>query len=191
MQRVTQEHLAVARHLADAFGRPIHVHEYLHDSKPLAVDVLRTDDHPIAGVTSYSTIGLADAAAPSLAGETSERIELAGAARREHELFPNILASVAFLVMQTEDSGRRGIIIPNYVGQYVPDASVPHVCLTSPFLWPLRPFTSGATTIGWLQVVPVSDSERTYAQRHGGSALERLLMEPGVDVYDLHRTPVV
>jgi len=191
MKPVTQEQLAIARHVADAFGRPIHVREYLHDSEALAVDILRSDDHPVAGVTSYSTIGLSDVPVPSAVGDGSMRIELVGAARREYELFPNILASTAFLVMQGEDVGDGEAVIHNYVGQYVRDSPVPHVFLTSPFLWPLRPFTSATQTILWLQLVPVSESESAYARARGGAALARLLTGPGVDVYDLHRAPVV
>ena len=188
---VTEEKKTIAKHLADVFGRPIHVKEYTHDTEPIAVDILRSDDHPVGGVTSYSTLGLSDYVIPWGMGEFPTRLELAGASATANEAFPNILASAAFRMMRTGDVYHPGAVIENYVHQYFPDSPLPHLYFTTPFVWALTAFDAATKKITWLQAMPIAPSEQAYLKTHGDQELERRFKEHRIDVFDINRQPVV
>lgn len=185
---VSQENKLLARYVAEAFGGTPHVREYVHDTEPVAVDILWCADRPQRAVTSYSTIGLSDQPIPWGEGQFPLRIELAGACASREAAFPNILSSAAFRMLRTGAIYHPGAAIEGYVRMYVPSTSVPNLYFTAPFPWDrLQTFDAGTKRVTWLLAVPISDAERAYLKDHGEQSLERLFEERQIDIFDLHR----
>ncbi len=186
------EHKAIAIYVAAAFGGGFHVREYYHDTERIAVDILRCEDSPHDGVTSYSTIGLLDHRIPWGEGEFPVRLELAGVCATTAKAFPNVLASAAFYMMRTDDVFHPGAVLENYVRLYFPDSPLPHLYLTAPFTWDnLKTFDLGSKMVTWLQAMPISQSERQYLKVHGDAALERLFGKIRINASNIYRAPVV
>ncbi|MHC2065922.1 suppressor of fused domain protein [Bremerella sp. T1] len=184
----------VAKHASAAFGGSPSVAEYLHDTESLSVDILSCENRPCDGVTSYSTIGLSRF--PMFAEnqpELSIRLELAGACASQSDLYANVMASVAFCVMQTKKMYMPGSIMQKYVSEYCQFTTVPHLYFTAPFLWEdsLTSLDLGGESVVWLLLVPISDSELHFLFQHGDDALESLFEEEQIDIFDLSRMPVV
>lgn len=189
---VTKEKKRIAEYVAKAFGGAFHVREYVHDLPEIAVDILRCDNHPSEGVTSYSTIGLSDYVIQWGKKEFPTRLELAGACVTVAEGFPNILASATFRMMRTGDVYHPGAVVENYVRQYFRSSSLPHLYFTTPFSWEnLTRFDDGTKKVTWLQVMPISEDEYSYLKEHGDQALERLLKEHRIDIFNINRPQVV
>lgn len=189
---VTVENKAVATHALQAFGGTPRVRRYHHDTEALTVDVLRCNDRPWEGVTSYSTIGLSDHPMLKDGEEFPTRLELAGACATVKHLFPNILASAAFCIIRTAKLYYPGSVLLGYVREYYPSTSVPHLYLTAPFLWEtsLTTLDCGTKKVSWLLAVPISDAEYTYLNMHGDDALEDLFEKHQIDIFDLARPSV-
>ena len=190
---VSPDNKLIARHALAAFGGTPSVRAYHHDTERLTVDILRCDNRPCSGVTSYSTIGLSDS--PMYTGAHSEyptRLELAGACATASDQFANILASAAFCIMRTQKLYSTGSVMPEYVREYYPSTTVPHLYFTAPFLWEetLRTIVCEMKRVSWLLIVPISDAEQGYLQEHGDNALEDLFEEHQIDVFDLSRPSV-
>lgn len=66
------------------------------------VDILSTIDRPYEGVTSYSTIGLSDYSIGYSIDEKPLRVEIVGASATMFELFPNVLSTCAFNIINTK-----------------------------------------------------------------------------------------
>jgi antitoxin YqcF len=119
------ENKAVAKHALKAFGGTPSVRAYHHDTEKLSVDLLRCDNRPCNGVTSYSTIRLSDYPMIKANGaEFPTRLEIAGARATAAEFFPNILAAAAFCIMRTQRLFSPGSVMPRYVREYYPSTTV-------------------------------------------------------------------
>ena len=190
---VTQDNKCVAEYAARAFGGDYHVREYLHDTEPLAVDVLRCDDRPQKGVTSYSTIGLSDNPTRSVGGHLPTRMEIAGACVTAVDYFANVLASAAFHVVRTGEPYHLAAVMLNYVSQYDESMHLPHLYFTAPFPWTMLLETVECPTkkVSWLMAVPISESEYRYVKQNGHHALDELMRISQTDIFAISRPSLV
>jgi antitoxin YqcF len=190
---ISPENKRIARHVAGVFGGTARVDEYTNTSESLAVGILSCRDRPGDGVTSYSTIKLSDHSMKSSAGEFPIRLELAGLCMNTAELFPNVLASAAFTIMQSDAVYHPGTVMPNLVRQHYPASSLPHLFLTGPFLWEpeLEMLDCGTRKVSWLLAMPISESEYAYLKENGDEALERLFEKQEIDFSNPDRPSAV
>jgi len=190
---VTPANKQIARYIASVFGGTPHVDEYANDSETLFVGILSCRDRPGEGVTSYSTIKLSDHPMMQGGEEFPVRIELAGICENRVTSFPNLLASAAFHIMQSEGVYRPGTVIPDFVRESHMSSTLPHLYLTAPFLWEetLTVLDCGTKRVTWLLAMPISEAEYAYLQEHGDHAFEHLLEEQQVDVFDPERRSAV
>ncbi|WP_231852649.1 suppressor of fused domain protein [Bordetella petrii] len=192
---VSPQRKAVARHALAVFeGTPV-VHAYRHDEIDLSIDILVVDDSPDDGLVSYSTVGLFETELRHGDGKPLPmRIELCAEAPQEQEFWGNILSTAAFGLMRDGHAALPGSALPDCVGEYYPDATVPHLYLCVPFSWQdgeFRRLELGGQIINWLQAFPISDAELAYLKTHGADAFEDLLLEHDPDLYDLERDSIV
>jgi len=186
---VSVENKTLAKHALKAFGGTPQVQAYHHDTEKLSVDLLRCEDRPCKGVTSYSTIGLSDHPMLKDGREFPTRLEIAGACASVDQFFANILASAAFCIIRTQQLYHPGSVMLGYVREYYPSTTVPHLYFTAPFLWEDAPKTMdcGTKKVCWLLVVPISDAEYEYLRQQGDEALEDLFEKHQIDVFNLAR----
>lgn len=189
---ISAENKRVARYVAAAFGGDCRVDEYADESEKRFVGVLRCADRPRAGVTSYSTIKLSDHPMSDGGREFPTRLELAGLCMSTATWFPNVLATAAFTVMQSDTVHRPGTVLPDLVHPYHP-GELHHLYLTAPFPWEheLTTLDCGTKRVSWLLAVPISDAERSYLASHGDDAFERRLESERADFTNPDRTSVV
>jgi hypothetical protein len=190
---ISPENKLIARQLALVFGGTPHVGEYRNTTETLTVDILSCRDRPVDGVTSYSTIKLSDHPMPWGEREFSARLELAGVCVNTVTSFPNLLASAAFHIMQSDALYHPGAVILDLARQSKVSSTLPHLYLTAPFLWgdALNMLDCGTRDVTWLVAMPISESEYTFLKEHGDRAFERLLQEQDTDFSNPDRPTVV
>ena len=189
----SEENRQLARHMVSVFeGRPS-VRKYNHDQlRDLSIDILRCDDSPCRGVTSYCTLGLSDYPLLRDGVEFESRVELVMSAATIFDLAPNTLASAAFAIARTGTFCYPGRVMKGCVGEYYPDSPVSDIYFALPFLWKdgLREKVFGAKRINWLLLVPISDSECKLLLEKGADSLEDVFTQKQIDVFDMNRPPV-
>lgn len=190
----SEDSKAVARYAAAAFGGKPQVFQYLHDTEPLAINILSCADRPSDGIVSYSSIGLADY--PMFLEDGTEfptRVELAGACQSEYSKFANIMATAAFHAIRSKRLLFPGSVLKDHVKEYYAQTTVAHMFLTSPFLWQdtLKTLNLSSIKVSWLLIVPISDAECQYLLEKGDDALETLFEKHSIDIFDLDRPSVI
>jgi antitoxin YqcF len=188
--KISPENKAIAKHVLKAFDGTPNVQAYHHDTLKLSIDILRCEDRPCRGVTSYSTIGLSDHPMFQDGVEFPTRLEIVGACAAADQFFANVLATAAFCITRTQSLFCPGAVLPGCVGEYYPSTTVPHLYFTAPFLWEntLQTLDCGLKKVSWLLVVPISDAELEYLKTRGDDALEDLFESHQIDIFDLTRT---
>src|SRR5436190_7849505 len=97
---VSADNKLICRHAAKAFGGTPRVTAFWDDPHEHSVDILSCADAPGPGLTSYSTVTLADTPLIQRGKEFPARVEVAGACATEAVGFGNALSTVAFFVMK-------------------------------------------------------------------------------------------
>lgn len=190
---VSPENKRIAQYVTIAFGGSRRVAAYVNTSGSLTVDILYCQDRPQEGLTSYSTIGLSDHPMIWGNGEFPTRLELAGVCESTAELFPNILASTAFEIIQSDAVYHPGTVIPNIVRKHYSSSNLPHIYLTAPFIWEnqLKMLDCGTKKVSWLLALPISEPEYSYLRKYGDHALEQLFESRKIDFASIERSSVV
>jgi len=178
----------VARYAISAFAAPPNVWRFTCAAEELSIDIGGCADRPLAGVLSYTTIGLSDYEL-SDGAEPPARIELAAACASDRPLFPNILAAAAMQLIRRGEAVKPGGVVRNAIGEFYPRATVSHLYLTRPFLWGerLKCLRSETKSIAWLLAVPVTSGELLCLETQGDAGLEQLYQQRRIDMYSLGR----
>ena len=192
MSGVSQSNKLLARSLAEAFQSRPQVSRYWDDNQVSSVDIMASENSLQRNVTSYATIGLSDHPLMRDGVDTGLRTELVGACGAAFGDYANILATTAFNIINSEQSCEPGIVFPDVVAMNNKNGNLAHVLFITPFLWDhLETQYLSDKTVAWLQVVPISEEEYRYSEKHGSSALEDLFEKAQIDVFNLNRPSVV
>lgn len=182
--------LVAKKELSFIGGQP-KVREFWNNLNNKKIDVLKCADTPQKGVQSCATIGLNAVDIGLVSDGKSLRVEVVGASNVLIECFENIVASVAFDVMDSKQCF-PGYIVKDVIEQYIPNCKMKHIMLTDPFLWDdANCMEIGEIYVAWLMMVPISEEEYKYACKNGIEALETLFEEKDIDIYNLHRESVI
>lgn len=186
---VTELAKAAHRELTRIWGERPTVFRHWDEGAQHHIDVASTINQPVGGCTSVATVGLADYDI----GLGFVRVELIGAFPTNFDAAPNIAATCAFNAFKDGIATRPDAIHPNVIRLYCPSTTLPHILLTDPFIWEDGPRTIAASPIdvAWLMMVPISESERQFAQSEGVEALTTLFEQQQIDVFDMNRSSVV
>lgn len=189
----TPEQKEIYRFIDSAFDGGARVREYIHDAEPLSIYIVSKVDCPWQGVTSYCTIGASEVEMQFQDGKVPIRVEFAGMCDTTEADFPYVLAAVAFSVLRTQRLVFPGMGLPGYVSEFIREASVPHLYLTSPSPWKrlMKSMRLKSKRINFLMGFGITDKELEYLEAHDDDALETLLEQAEVDVSDPHRKSAV
>jgi hypothetical protein len=194
MKTVTAEQREIASYTAAAFGveKPPIFH-FWDDKKRSDVYVMQAVDRPKYGVTSYATVGLSDHLLVRDGKEFGVRVEILGACSSEVPEFDNVLATVAFCVINSGWFCAPGVIFPDVISMYKHSETMSDIYFAHPFLWEdrLKSARVGSKTVAWLLAVPISKRESEFAQVNGSAKLEALFEEMSIDIFNLNRASVV
>jgi antitoxin YqcF len=187
---VTEFERSVGRHVQRAFGGSATARAYGDDFGEYKVAVVRGPDCPSAGITSYSTVGLANFLQD--AGRTQVRVEVVGAAPSIVDDYALTISSCFFEHVRNSSPLVYGAVIRDIVAQYGLSASLPHFTFVAPFLWPsLSRAQIADQEVYWLYAIPISEPEAGYISSHGIDALEGVFEAEQVDLFNLERLSVV
>jgi len=190
--KVSDDNRSIAKTAAQVFSGSPSVCEYQDDKGVSAIDLLSCPDSPTAGVTSYSTIGLSDHQFKAIDTDMPLGVEVVGACGSNFELYPNIISSISFAVVNDKQECYPDAVFKHVVTINEASETLKHVLLVDPFLWSAKletlRFTQKATA--WLQAVPISDGELNYLEKNGADALHELFTKHQIDVFNLNRVSV-
>ena len=188
---VSKENKALAAYLRSILGGVPSVSKFWDEENRSSVDILSVRDRPVAGVSTYATLGLSDSSIGLSSDDVPLGVELLLALRTELGEGPNILSTCAFAVINSKLKARPGSVFPRVVELYRPEIDAKHAFLVPPFLWDLRTQEFPAKKVAWLLVVPISDREKDFVAQNGSDALENRFEEKQIDIFDLNRKSVV
>ncbi|MGO9111365.1 MAG: suppressor of fused domain protein, partial [Thermoguttaceae bacterium] len=168
-KRPSSDTKLVARHAISAFGAPPSVWRFTCEREEFSLDIGGCADRPMAGVVSYTTIGLSDFGVVT-GPESPAHVELAAVCASDQPLFPNILAAAAMLLVRQRKEVKAGQAIRDVVAEFYPRATVSHLYLTRPFLWGerLQMLRGAEKNITWFLAVPVTSGELLCLETQGG-----------------------
>jgi hypothetical protein len=194
MTQISNERKEVARHTATAFlvEKPPIFH-FWDDNHRSDIYVLQAENSPQHGVKSYATIGLSDHTLMLDGKPFDTRAEIVGACGSAFPDFDNVLATLAFNVINSNWFCAPGIIFPDVLSMYKSSVTMTDIYFAHPFIWDDRLSSTylAGKNIAWLLAVPISKNESTFAQDFGPQELEKLFFEKNVDIYNLNRESVV
>lgn len=181
----------IAVYERDFIGGTPKVERFENDDADKSVDILSVNDGYLKDRSVYATIGLHKEDLGLSVDGLPLRAELIFAAKADHELHKNILASAAFECMDQKQI-KPGTVIPNIIHSYIKNCEVRHlVCMTPVFWEKYKPLEGEDEVVAWLQLVPVTDAELTYIEENGLSAFDQLLAEKDVDITRIKRGSII
>ena len=194
--RKTSENRAIFQTILDVFGgedEKCPVQTYWDASREHWIDIAACPGSPVAGVVSYATIALSDFSIGKMVGDIPLGVEIVGACYDRYPDFPGILSSCAFNIIIEEATCFPGVIYPDMIEPYYPDAAMKHILFVPAFGWKKEFQTLGFPTkkAAWLMAVPISEAEYQYAKEQGVEELETLFEEKRIDVYDVGRVSIL
>jgi hypothetical protein len=158
------------------------------------VPILRAPDCPVAGATTYCSVGLSSV--PQMVGNRPVPVELIGACASSVESFAEVVASCVVTRMVTGANFVYGTVIEDLRALRAISPTLRHVALVAPFLWDsfgggLAKDRAGGRDIYWLMALPIADEERDFLRGNGIDALESRFEEAEIDVLDINRPPAL
>lgn len=181
----------VAQNTINFIGGNPKVAEFADDANLKRIDILKCIDTPQKGVQTCASIGLNCTDIGLTCNDKKIRVEIVGASDILIERFENIVASVAFEIMDAQRCF-PGYIVKDVIEQYIPDCEMKHILLTDPFLWEgAKGIVAGDIMIEWLMLVPISEAEYGFACENGVDMLEEKFEESDIDVYNMYRKSVI
>ncbi len=173
----------------DAEEIPYKVQEYWDEKNQKSIDIFTGIHTPYENVNSYSTLGLSQYTANLQSKGKILSVEFVSACDSSYPLFPNVISTCAFQVMDGKQNYGPGTVITDVVSMYYPAFDMKHMWMAYPFLWGNAPHTFAVQQklVAWLQLIPISDKEYQYLLKNGYDALEDLFEKEQVDVLDMKR----
>jgi hypothetical protein len=179
---------ASAQELADTFAASPTFVTCHDESGDLQIDLALGENSPAEGIVSLGTATLAD----HDLGHGKTRMQIVAIYPASASDFSRAIGSCALWVVNRDWPLRRGAVHPDVLTLYGLSSTLEHLLYVLPFSWSNGPhaLAVGEHTIEWLQAIPISETERAYAEANGAAALEALLSENAIDITNLERPSV-
>jgi len=184
----------IAQTAYSVFGGKPKVTKFWDDLHISSIEILSCADRPEQGTTSYSTIGLfAHETDFTTSVGTTIRVELVGVSASFYSYFPNILATCAFNIINSNFTCYPGAIFRDVVSMYDQNSEMKHIIFVPPFMWEesLKTIHTEQFEIAWLLGVPISSAEYEFATQNSPDELESLFEDAQIDIFDLRRSSVL
>lgn len=167
------------------------VYEYYNSDRSKSIDIMTCKDSIFSMVDVHTSIGLHDINIGLTSDGKKVGIELISVGEKSDEISCNILATVAFEIMDKKEC-YLGQIISNIINQYDVSSEMRHVILLSPAYWDnYRQYENEKEIVAWLLLVPISDSEKAYIEKNGVAAFEQVLQQQESDITDRSRSSFI
>lgn len=194
MSNVTPRMKAVAKHTKAELGaQSTSIFQFWDNDRRSDVHILCADDVPQQGVRSFATIGLSEHPLMFQGEEYPVRVEFLGACGSAFPGFDNVLATLAFCVINSKWFAAPGLIFPDVLAMHRASVTMQDVYFATQFLWEqkFRSTQIDGVEVAWLLAVPISRAETEFADKYGAEKLEDLFVEKDIDIFNLNRPSVV
>lgn len=180
----------VYRHIRKFVKGKSETRRFHNKNKGKNIDIVTSTESIYREVAVHNTIGLFKTDIGLTVDERSLRVELISVGDRDDDLMAEIMATVAFEIM---DSGScyRGKIYKNAVAVYDATYDAKHIILLDPVFWEYEPLKVEDYIITWLLLIPISDEELRFLEENGIPALEELLSEQSTDITNRKRKSIL
>jgi hypothetical protein len=192
----SQDNIQLAHAVATVIGIDPQVYAYHDDNKETTLHILNCKDPLDLNNYVYCTIGLSDF--PNKiemkdGSETNIPVELLLSGNRSSNKWANVLSAVGFHMTKNQWTCQPGAVFKNMVNIYHPDIALKHLLFVEPFMWQekLDAMKLSSKKVYFLLLVPISDAECSYREKHGFDALEKLFMKHEIDITNLYRPSVL
>lgn len=178
--------------LCGVLGSESTVRAYYDDSDTNVIAIVEVTGAPAPRLTTFATASLH--ASENILGGQDIRVELILVGETGQREVGNLLATSGFYLAKNRWLAAPGVVFPDVVSDYFPNAHVKHLMWVAPFDFAgLSAFSAEGldTPVHGLQGVPITDAEHGLLIRDGFDALERALESGKVLHYDFGRTSVV
>lgn len=167
------------------------VYAYYTEDKLKSIDIMTSKDTQFTDVDVHSTIGLSEIDINKSLSGKRVGVELIAVGDKGKETICNILASVAFEIMDEHDC-YFGKVFSDAISKYDNGLAMKHAILLSPAFWnQYKQMSSEDMIVTWLLLVPLSDMEKEYVEKFGVDEFEELLAKQDVDITDINRKSFV
>ncbi len=155
--------------------------------------ILRSDNCPMEGVSSYSTVGLSDKTVEIDGKIFDFGVEICGASQTCFDSFVKLLGDIALNVKEGIWIAAEHTVFPDLIQKYYPHSEMKHVLMVTPGMWDedFGDYTFDHKRVIWLMMVPISTAEFEYTLANGVYPLEDLFVDQQIDVFDLERRSVI
>ncbi len=193
MTSISKENKQIGKKIATTFGGKPSVNRYWDNMEKSFVDLVACINRPSEGVVSYGTVGLSNYPIIQDGKEFHVRLELVGACASAFDMYPKILTTAAFYIINEKWFCCPNAILQNAIDMYDNSLQMKHLLFVSPFLWedPLATTEFDTKSVAWLLAVPISEKERLYAVEHGADDLEDLFEKKQIDIFNLSRSSII
>jgi len=180
----------IAKAEASAIGGKPEVFAYHNENESKKIAILSSRNRPQNGVITFATIGLFEVDFGLTSNSKNLRFELIGSCDKMIEMFPNMIATAAFNLMESKNCS-YGFVATNAISGYLIDTDMKHFYLMNPFLWEnLKTISFDETFVTWLMCVPISDLELKFLEQNGSDALENEFEKNDIDVFNIYRKSI-
>ncbi|MGK9237006.1 suppressor of fused domain protein [Inquilinus limosus] len=186
---ISTENKALHRYLSTLLGSA-QVRRYWDEAEKSRIDLLEAQDVPAPKVTTWATIGLSDTPTGLAVNGVPLGVELLFASNSVNSRAPNILATCAFNVINSNMESTPGVIYPKVIEMYYKNTDVKHILLNNPYLWDIETRKFDSKIVAWLLAVPISDAEHAIAESKGVDHLTKALEARHVDIFNLRRKSI-
>lgn len=192
----SQDNIQLAHAVAAAIGIDPQVYAYYDDNRENSLHILNCIDPLDAKNKIYCTIGLSDYPNEIEMNNGSLKnvpIELIMAGNNSGSKWANILSSAGFFVTKNKWTCQPGSVFKNVIDLYHENTHLKHLLFVEPLMWQekLEQMKLATKKVYFLLLIPISDTECKYREKHGFEALEKLFMEKEINITDLHRPSIL
>lgn len=167
------------------------VFRYLNQNNSKSIDIFISKDGYCNKGKTCATIGMNEIETGLKQGKKKVRFELIALGKSNLFKLENILATTAFEIRDKKIC-QYGMVIPDVVRKYIKSTNMEHILLLSPTFWErYAPLEEEEEVVSWLLLVPISNDEAVYIQKHGVEQFKSLLEEKNVDISDYNRESIV
>ena len=193
MTTVSASNKVIARTAVTVFGSSptiVTLWDYNHST---SIEVVSCANSLQKNVTSCATVRLSDWPLYKNGVEYPARVEFVGACGVRYKKFADILATAAFCVANSKWFCSPGAIFPDIIEMHYPSYDMKHLLFVPPFLWEpsFETLRLPDKTVAWLMIVPISEAEYRYAEKHGSDKLEDEFVRYQIDVFNLERASIL
>lgn len=183
----TERQKELYKKLSPIIGTEPKVIKYGDDTGEHAIFIMECPDPLDKNVIFYASIGLSDYSV----GDKKYELMISGYSAQDK--VGNILSTSAFFCIKDQWKVSEGVVFEKLVEMYYPDSEMKHIYFTTPYLWEdkLEDFMVQNEEVHFLLAIPISEPEFELFKQKGSDALETLLEENEIDIFDINRKSIL